>query len=156
MGIRLCCASMPALEQQHVALSALNSVSFACRSWLNKHGKHLAPPKCGIPRGLYLFLPCHAMPCHVSMLNVCTTCHRLHTSVTRVIGTWFELVDEDGSGGLDSSELASALKVFSMLFVCLCLFVGYIVPAVLQLSTCQRVVELHWAYIITHLAVAHR
>ncbi len=28
----------------------------------------------------------------------------------RVITAWFELVDEDGSGGLDGSELAAALK----------------------------------------------
>ncbi len=35
----------------------------------------------------------------------------LHPAVVRVIEQWFALVDDDGSGTLDHSELLAALKV---------------------------------------------
>lgn len=38
--------------------------------------------------------------------------YRLTDNVMRVISAWFQLVDDDGSGSLDSSELAAALKVW--------------------------------------------
>lgn len=37
--------------------------------------------------------------------------HRLHEEVRKVISAWFNLVDDDSSGGLDSHELMAALKV---------------------------------------------
>jgi hypothetical protein len=49
--------------------------------------------------------------CHQNARFQAVLLCRMHESVMKVIGTWFELVDDDGSGGLDSSELAMALKV---------------------------------------------
>lgn len=50
------------------------------------------------------------MAVRISELELIWCCARLSAAVTRVIRAWFELVDEDGSGGLDASELEGALR----------------------------------------------
>jgi len=44
-------------------------------------------------------------------LHACAHTCRMHDNVRRVISAWFNLVDADGGGSLDSTELLSALKV---------------------------------------------
>eukprot|EP00983_Pelagomonas_calceolata_P105712 1159157-Pelagomonas_calceolata.AAC.6 len=41
----------------------------------------------------------------------CKARAQMHDNVRRVISAWFDLVDADGGGSLDSSELLTALKV---------------------------------------------